>query len=80
MFYVKKESRSNMFIELLKMLEKGYIIDKEKFKKEDEYFFKYIIIDIDYLKKLELKINVVIDSWSGEIYLILDDDSFDILI
>lgn len=80
MFNVKKESRSNIFIELLKILENGYIIDKEEFKKEDDYFFKYIFIDIDYLKKLELKINVVIDIWSGEIYLVLDDDSFDILI
>lgn len=34
--YVKKESRSNTLIELSKMLEKGYTIDKEKFKKEDE--------------------------------------------
>lgn len=78
--YVKKESRSNTLIELSKMLEKGYTIDKEKFKKEDEYLSKYIITDIDYLKKLESKINVAIDSRSGEIHLILDDDSLDILI
>lgn len=49
-------------------------------KKEDEYLSKYIITDIDYLKKLESKINVAIDSRSGEIHLILDDDSLDILI
>ncbi len=78
--YVKKESRSNTLIELSKMLENGYTIDKEEFKKEDEYLSKYIITDIDYLKKLESKINVVIDSRSGEIHLILDDDSLDILI
>ncbi|CAC6105923.1 SAP domain-containing protein [Staphylococcus aureus] len=78
--YVKKESRSNTLIELSKMLEKGYTIDKEKFKKEDEYLSRYIITDINYLKNLESKINVAIDSRSGEIHLILDDDSLDILI
>ncbi|MCG9825248.1 SAP domain-containing protein [Staphylococcus argenteus] len=78
--YVKKEGWSNTLLELSKMLENGYTIDKEEFKKEDEYLSKYIITDIDYLKKLESKINVAIDSRSGEIHLILDDDSLDILI
>ncbi|HDZ3287320.1 TPA: DNA-binding protein, partial [Staphylococcus aureus] len=73
--YVKKEGWSNTLLELSKMLENGYTIDKE-----DEYLSKYIITDIDYLKKLESKINVAIDSRSGEIHLILDDDSLDILI
>ena len=78
--YVKKESRSNTLIELSKMLEKGYTIDKEKFKKEDEYLSRYIITDINYLKNLESKIGVAIDSRNGEIHLVLDDDSLDKLI
>ncbi|HDP2868302.1 DNA-binding protein, partial [Staphylococcus aureus] len=77
---VKKESRSNTLIELSKILENGYTIDKEEFKKEDDYLSKYIFTDIDYLKKLESKINVAIDIRSGEIHLVLDDDSLDILI
>ncbi|HCY6736856.1 TPA: SAP domain-containing protein [Staphylococcus aureus] len=77
--YVKKESRSNTLLEISKILENGYTIDKEEFK-EDEYKSKYITTDIDYLKKLESNINVAIDSRSGEIHLILDDDSLDILI
>ncbi|HGN7350671.1 TPA: SAP domain-containing protein [Staphylococcus aureus] len=78
--YVKKESRSNTLIELSKMLEKGYTIDKEKFKKEDEYLSRYIITDINYLKNLESRIGVAIDSRNGEIHLVLDDDSLDKLI
>ncbi|MCQ1429167.1 SAP domain-containing protein [Staphylococcus aureus] len=78
--YVKKESRSNTLIELSKMLEKGYTIDKEKFKKEDENLSRYIITDINYLKNLESKIGVAIDSRNGEIHLVLDDDSLDKLI
>ncbi|HDG5463425.1 TPA: SAP domain-containing protein [Staphylococcus aureus] len=78
--YVKKESRSNTLIELSKMLEKGYTIYKEKFKKEDEYLSRYIITDINYLKNLESKIGVAIDSRNGEIHLVLDDDSLDKLI
>ncbi|MFT4363802.1 SAP domain-containing protein [Staphylococcus aureus] len=77
--YVKKESRNNTLLEISKILENGYTIDKEEFK-EDEYKSKYITTDIDYLKKLESNINVAIDSRSGEIHLILDDDSLDILI
>ncbi|HHZ9606066.1 TPA: SAP domain-containing protein [Staphylococcus aureus] len=77
---VKKESRSNTLIELSKILENGYTIVKEEFKKEDDYLSKYIFTDIDYLKKLESKINVAIDIRSGEIHLVLDDDSLDILI
>ncbi|HDX1553942.1 TPA: DNA-binding protein, partial [Staphylococcus aureus] len=46
----------------------------------DDYLSKYIFTDIDYLKKLESKINVAIDIRSGEIHLVLDDDSLDILI
>ncbi|MDT3888754.1 DNA-binding protein, partial [Staphylococcus aureus] len=77
--YVRKESRSNTLLERSKLLENGYTIDKEEFK-EDEYKYKYITTDIDYLKKLESNINVAIDSRSGEIHLILGDDSLDILI
>lgn len=71
--YVRKESRSNTLLERSKLLENGYTIDKEEFK-EDEYKYKYITTDIDYLKKLESNINVAIDSRSGEIHLILGDD------
>ncbi|MBE5661310.1 SAP domain-containing protein [Staphylococcus sp. SS21] len=77
---VKKEDWSNTLLELSKILENGYTIDKEEFKKEDDYLSKYIFTDIDYLKKLESKINVAIDIRSGEIHLVLDDDSLDKLI
>ncbi|MBZ5367751.1 SAP domain-containing protein [Staphylococcus aureus] len=78
--YVKKEGWSNTLLELSKMLENGYTIDKEEFKKEDEYLSRYIITDINYLKNLESKIGVAIDSRNGEIHLVLDDDSLDKLI
>ncbi|MBJ6308306.1 hypothetical protein JGU34_11635 [Staphylococcus aureus] len=77
--YVKKEGWINTLLEISKILENRYTIDKEEFK-EDEYKSKYITTDIDYLKKLESNINVAIDSRSGEIHLILDDDSLDVLI
>ncbi|HDH6675436.1 TPA: SAP domain-containing protein [Staphylococcus aureus] len=78
--YVKKEGWSNTLLELSKMLENGYTIDKEEFKKEDEYLSRHIITDINYLKNLESKIGVAIDSRNGEIHLVLDDDSLDKLI